>query len=118
MLWIFVLIAFFAYGLYTIQGMMQQWEENADITSIKNFSADVREIQFPTVTICPKGWPNDRFGFIRAFLNEYDLENEDFKEEIYQQWKFYLDKFYELYGKAVNDNVDVVDLIIRGKNLK
>ena len=115
--WIVVIIAFFSYGFYTIYGLITQWDENAHETTIKNFSADVSQIQFPTVTICPKGWPNDRWGFIRGYLNEYDLKNPKFQANINKQWKFYLDQYYDVFEKALRISGAKGDIIIQGMDI-
>ena len=102
------------YGIYIIQGLVTQWEENIDITTIKNYSADVRDIQFPTVTICPNGWPNDRYGFVRSYLNEYDLKIKENVEIILKEWKFYFDKYYDIYEKVLMNNVSKIDAMVKG----
>ena len=110
-----VIVGFLIYGIYIIQGLVHQWEENVDITTIKNFSADVRDIQFPTVTICPKGWSVDRYGFIRAYLNEYDLTDADNLDEILKEWNFYLDRYYEIYEGVLKKNASKIITMVKGK---
>ena len=112
------MIAFTSYGLYTIQDIITQWEENVTITTIKNYSADVRDIQFPTVTICPNGWSMDRYGFVRAYLNEYDLTKEENLKSILQEWKFYLDEYYNIFQEVLEKNAFKIDLMVRGDNHK
>ena len=106
-LWVAIIVGFLIYGMINLQGLFIQWEENVHITTIKEFSEDVTQIPFPTVTICPKGWPVDRWGFIRAYLNEFNTSNPNYNNVINKDWKFFTDKYFEYfrqgYKKLVND---------------
>ena len=115
MLWVTIIIGFLIYGIYIIQGLVYQWEENVDITTIKNYSADVRNIQFPTVTVCPKGWPNDRWGFVRANLNEIDMENYEAIDNLSQEWNFFMEKYYMLILNGLKNNYVKGDIFLKGK---
>ena len=84
---------------------------------IKNFSADVQDIQFPTVTICPKGWANDRWGFIKAYLNEYNLTNDIAVNYIANLWKFYVDKYYDVFQEALEHGIHKIDALVLGTNV-
>ena len=51
-------------------------------------------MQFPTITICPKGWENDRWGFVRALLDEIEYpcnKDEDEKcRQLMETYNFFL----------------------------
>ena len=113
--WIIILIGLTSYGIFNIQGLIHQWEENAAITTINNFSADVNTVQFPTVTICPKNFPHDRWAIIKGYLNEMDNKDPEMMKEMFEEWKVVLEKYYEKYEEGLKKMIHLVDSISYGK---
>ena len=73
MVWFSVISVGFTWAAIYVTEAIVSWDEQETITTIKNFSTSIREIQFPTITVCPIGWDNDRWGFLRAFLDEIEF---------------------------------------------
>ncbi len=80
-LWLAIILCFFTWAMLIVHEAITNYHEAPMITTIKNYSFNVRNIQFPTITICPKDWPNDRWAFVRGALDEADV-NYPCKEEI------------------------------------
>ena len=53
-------------------------------------------------------WFSNLWGFIKGYLNEVDMENEGYRNKIYQEWKFYIDKYYEIFSKNLRKNIQMV----------
>ena len=106
MIWIVIIFGFLSYGLISLEGLFRHWDEHVHITTINDFSADVKKIPFPTVTICPKGWPADRFGFIRAYYNEFDVKHPEYAETINEDWGFFTEAYFHYFREALNKLVE------------
>jgi hypothetical protein len=43
----------FYFAVTNIQASLQSWDENPVITTIDSASVPIKNVQFPTITICP-----------------------------------------------------------------
>ena len=72
-MWFTIICVGFTWASVYVLESIVSWDDQETITTIQNFSKSIREIQFPTVTVCPIGWDNDRWGFLRSFLDEIEF---------------------------------------------
>ena len=49
--WVAIVVACFAYAIYTINNSYEEWQESPVSTTITTHP--ITELEFPTVTVCP-----------------------------------------------------------------
>ncbi len=106
--WLALIIIFNVLALVIVINSIIDWENEPTITTIKNYSANVADVQFPTITVCPKDFPNDRWAFSRALLDEIDFpcdpEGDEDCEKILEKFDFYLRKHYDHFTALLEAN--------------
>jgi len=53
--WIIILAFNVALSLYWSIAMYNDWQQNPTLTTVVTSALDIKDIEFPSVTICPNG---------------------------------------------------------------
>ena len=79
--WISVIVLGFISACFIVNDSFVAWRRNPVVTSVDAHFLSVLNVQFPTVTVCPVNFDDDRLGFIRAKLNEFEFRCNKSDEE-------------------------------------
>ena len=105
--WLTIIVISFIWASDQISDSIISWQKYPTIMTIQNYSKSVRDIQFPTITICPEGWDNDRWGFVKALLNEFEYPcnpDEDKKcGNLMNEFDFFLNEMKGKFAAVLDD---------------
>lgn len=124
MFWLGLIISGFSCAFIIISDSIVSWDNQPTLTTIHNYTESVTAVQFPTITICPTGWENDRWGFVRALLDEIkypcNKEEDDNCKKFMEAYEFLLSPLnnyiYDVMEKLAQTKFEERDtnLIIKG----
>ena len=109
-------------AIHTIYFSLHAWSNNPVITTLDTIAAPIADVQFPTITACSDGQPNN-WAFLENVLNNIAIEcgtveeckrtiqlRDDFKydfEDICEKFENYLygDNFQDSHQLIVDDDI-------------
>ncbi len=117
LIWLLIIATFFTFAFIITNESFQSWEDEPTITTIKNYSASMTEIPFPTVTVCPQGWYRDRYGFLKGVLDQIDFPcstvNDQECAKLHKTFDMFFSGLYEAFYKALEENYHKAHQIIK-----
>ena len=88
--WFLIILTCITLSTIVLNGAFNDWAENPTTSTSDSFSFPIREVQFPTITVC-SDYRHDRFAIVRIMLNLFrfacDVRSEEMQGVCFKEFQ-------------------------------